>query len=211
MLEDFAEDSAVVKRVTLLYSFNVGKEFRKLPFQSTMMDVFRTSSPQTTASATASCYHEPPKLKGPMAWARLGNGQRAVVHGSQTEKILLPGRKVLVNALGQRVDEPLSQPSMAAMNGWNHKIKKANMRYCRSFHLNGACQGNCGYSHGPLSDAEKLVFRLQLRRDACKEQLRCRDKDCYFGHNCSCKDSGCKLPKEIHGVDISTTEVWMSG
>ncbi|KAF2994272.1 hypothetical protein E8E13_002559 [Curvularia kusanoi] len=43
-LEDFQADRAVVERVTLLHSFEVGQEFRKLPFKSiTMTSIFRTT------------------------------------------------------------------------------------------------------------------------------------------------------------------------
>ncbi|KAH8726378.1 hypothetical protein GQ44DRAFT_705557 [Phaeosphaeriaceae sp. PMI808] len=210
MLEDFAEDHAIVDRVTLLCSFSIGKEFKRLPFRTTTMDtIFRTTSPKIATLATTVKYQgasdpEVTQLATPNTWAAA-----VVSRNKESGGGSLPlQRMVLVNAAGHRVDQQLPQPSQKAVNSWNHKTKKVNMRYCRMYHLNGSCKGGCGYSHGPLLDTEKLVYRLNLRGEVCNTKLKCRDINCHYRHNCSCKNSACKFSREMHGVDETTAEVW---
>lgn len=213
MLEDFTEDKALVERITLLTSFEVGKEFHKLCFRTTKLDVFRTTPPQVmTPSAIASRQEGPkwesPQTVAPKTWAALTKSNKdAGLSSTPMETGSTSDRVVWVNARGDRIDTQFPRLPKSAIDSWDHKIKKANMRYCRSFHLNGLCQGNCGFSHGPLSLEEKLVFRAELRQGVCKKKLKCRDRYCCFGHNCSCSKFGCKF-KEMHGVDRSTAEVW---
>jgi hypothetical protein len=111
-----------------------------------------------------------------------------------------PYEQVRVNAVGERIDAPLPKPPQAAVTSWNHKIKVVNMRYCRLYQLIRNCSGGCGYSHGPLSDDEKLVYRSHLRLEVCRTGLDCRDAKCVYGHNCSCKKQSCKFSKEMHGI-----------
>lgn len=216
MLEDFAVDHAVAERVTLLYSFHIGKEFDKLPFKSTKMDaIFRTASPEGSNTATSVSYQgvsrtEYAHITAPKTWAALArrNGDSGEV-AVPAETNNLSSRTVLVNAAGHRVDVKLPQPSQAALESWKRKVKVAGMRYCRMYHLSGGCHGGCGYSHGPLSDEEKVVYRRNLRVEFCHTGLGCRDASCYYGHNCSCNKPKCKFPPEMHGIAEATAEVWM--
>ena len=211
LLEDFLEDPAVVNRITLLHSFSVGKEFQRLPFRSiTMNSVFRTSSPEVSRIATSNNSHGVSATM--MSHNTTGHTwtSRATVEGKSNEdsthkKVL--SRRILVNAIGQRVDERLSHPSQAATDSWNHKTKVVKMRYCRTYQLSGSCPGSCGYSHGLLSDDEKLVYRLILRREVCHTGLKCRDWRCHYGHNCFCKKQSCKFTKDMHTVNNATAEV----
>lgn len=143
----------------------------------------------------------------PTTWAALARDSKESGMVSPPIKNTL-GRTVLVNALNYRVDEQVPRPSQSAMISWNHKIKRVGMRYCRSFHFHNNCQGDCVFSHAPLSDQEKLVFRADLRREPCHTGLECRDPHCYYGHSCSCKSPNCKFPPEMHGVDSLTAVVW---
>jgi hypothetical protein len=215
MLEDFAGDSAIVDRVTLLYSFSVGKEFKKLPFRSTTLDtVFRTAPLEASTTTTMVRYQGVSSIKNthditPKTWAALARSNRKFGEGSvpaTTNPTTI--RMVLVNAAGHRVDVQLPRPSQTAINSWNHRIKVANMRYCRMYHLNDNCPGGCGYTHGSLLDEHKLAYRVSLRAEGCHVGLECRDINCHYRHNCSCKKPGCKFPREMHGVDDTTAEVW---
>lgn len=215
MLEDFAEDDAIVERVTLLYSFSIGKEFKRLRFKSTTMDtIFRTTLPGVPTTATTVKHQGAPGTENahpiiPKTWATLAISNQRVGEGLVPIKTnSTAARTVSVNAVGHRVDEQLPRPSKAAMNSWNHRVKVVKMRYCRMYHLNGSCQGGCGYSHGPLSDEEKLVYRRNLREEVCHTGLKCRDISCHYGHNCSCKNTRCKFSREMHDVDETTAEVW---
>jgi hypothetical protein len=202
MLEDFALDSAVVDRITLLYSSNVGHEFKKLPFRHTRMEgIFRTASPN--------------HLRPTKAISSTETGVALAGSDRTSDGVVIPTivgtpsvSNVLVNGHGHRIDGVLPRPSPSALDSWNHKIKVANMRYCRMYHLNGSCQGGCGYSHGPLLEGEKVVYRVMLRGEACHTGLKCRDAKCHYRHNCPCKKQCCKFAKEMHGIDRKSAKVW---
>lgn len=210
MLEDFAEDVAIIERVTLLRSFSFGREFDRLPFQTTRMDtIFRSASPGVPSPTATTGNQDIPRTDNAQAttqvtWASLARRDS----GSGEASVSSPTATVLVNAAGQRVDEKLCQPSQATMNKWTHKVKVMKTRYCRVYHLDGSCQGGCGYSHAPLSKEEKLAYRRNVRAEVCHTGLKCRDIHCHYGHNCSCNRQWCKFPREMHGVTVDTAEVW---
>lgn len=212
LLEDFTEDPTMVNRITLLHSFSVGREFQRLPFRSMEMDfIFQNSSPDASRISVLSNFQGVPATATShstiaQAWASLRT-EEAKRDANTTHQGVL-SQPVLVNAVDQRVDARLPIPSQAAIDSWNHKIKVAQMRYCRMHQLSGSCPGSCGYSHGPLSDDERLVFQLNLRRGFCRTGLTCRDWKCHYGHNCMCKKQSCKFPKEMHRVDDSTAVVF---
>jgi hypothetical protein len=192
-----------VTRITLLHSFSVGKEFRTLPFQSTTMDIFRTYLPappevQTPNSGRKDSMMATSHDSTGVTWASLAKSDSSSNKDKKSKTA--PYEQVRVNAVGERIDAPLPKPPQAAVTSWNHKIKVVNMRYCRLYQLIRNCSGGCGYSHGPLSDDEKLVYRSHLRLEVCRTGLDCRDAKCVYGHNCSCKKQSCKFSKEMHGI-----------
>lgn len=227
VLEDYKSNPEIVERVTLLHGFEVGREFGALPFRSMKlgsvfrerpMDIVQAAPalpppptpppPKSPPTARLSVSSSPPKAR---TWAALANTTAAVTNhtiavGAGSGR---PG-EVLVNAAGQRVDSKLPEPRKKDVEEWRHKTKIANMKYCRMYHMVGTCGGGCGYSHGPLSDGEKLVCRRQLRSEACHSGPLCRDPDCFYGHNCSCKKQGCKFPPNMHDVDVSTAKAWVA-
>lgn len=214
MLEDFTEDNALVTRITLLHSFSVGKEFQNLPFQSTTMDIFRTSLPsalevQTPDSGRKDSMMATSHGSTGVTWASLAKADSSSNKDKKSKTA--PYEQVRVNAVGERIDAPLPKPPQSAITSWSHKIKVVNMRYCRLYQLIGNCSGGCGYSHGPLSDDEKLVFRSHLRFEVCRTGLDCRDAKCLYGHNCSCKKQSCRFPKESHGIHGNKTRVVWPG
>ncbi len=215
MLEDFVQDSDIVEKVTLLYSFSVGNEFKRLPFQSMAMDnIFRNSSPGSSTVATIPKFRSDSTTKKavasvPKSWATLAKGEQINGNVSVSPNATISfAPQLLVNATGQRIDQKLPKPSQAAINSWNYKIKVAKMRYCRMYQLNNNCPGGCGYAHGPLSDEEKLVLRRNLRDEKCYDKLECRDVNCLYRHNCNCTQTNCKFPKSMHKIDDTTARAW---
>jgi hypothetical protein len=121
----------------------------------------------------------------------------------------LPPGAILVNAEDQRVDAALAQPTPNGTNGWIRKTKTLRQKYCRAYHLQGACgMSDCMYNHGSLTEEERLVYRLHLRGKPCNAGSACRDPRCVYGHTCPCKQNGCAFRAEMHGVDTSTAQVW---
>jgi hypothetical protein len=196
LLEDYAHDDSVVDRVTLLHGFSVGREFRDLRFKSFKMeDVFKSApvrnlapTPESLASVSSSS-----------SWAStVGSKADASSRKPKAES------SVRLNSAGCRIDDHLRKPKQQALDSWQHKVGKVGMRYCRLHHLSGSCSNSsCKYSHGPLSEEEKLVFRREVRRGVCNAGLQCRDVACLYGHNCSCSKATCKFSPEMHKVDVS--------
>ncbi|KAH7129788.1 hypothetical protein B0J13DRAFT_626938 [Dactylonectria estremocensis] len=117
---------------------------------------------------------------------------------------------VYVNKEGQRVDKKLPDPAKRDLENWIYKTKKVKMRYCRPYQLSGSCStsGRCIYSHGPLTNGEKLAYRRQLKLDVCHTGLQCRDPFCFYGHNCSCVKAFCIFTPEMHKLDLCGVELW---
>ena len=219
MLEDYALDSAVVGRVTLIHSSSVGKEFRELPFRSTeMSEVFRAVLPKASDGVvTAACRKrlwdvDDDDDTDTVTQAKRGRPKTTVSDGAcsaaRRRTQCWTDRTIWVNAAGQRVDSRLPEPSQTALGAWPQIAKATKLQFCRAHHMNGNCRGECGYSHRPLSDEQRLAFRRSLREQVCHVGLSCRDASCYYGHNCSCQRKKCKFSREMHGVDGATAEVW---
>ncbi|KAH6991827.1 hypothetical protein EDB82DRAFT_122196 [Fusarium venenatum] len=196
LLEDYVHDDSVVDRVTLLHGFSVGREFRDLRFKCFKMeDVFKVApaqnlavTPQPLASVSTSS-----------TWASTVGSK-----GDASSKKSKAAKTVRLNSAGHRIDDPLRTPNQQALDSWKHKVGKVGMRYCRLHHLSGSCSNaSCKYSHGPLSEEEKLVFRREVRMGVCNAGLQCRDVACLYGHNCSCSKTTCKFSLEMHKVDVS--------
>lgn len=209
-LEDYTANPSLVARVTLLHGFRVGREFGALQCQSMKMEsVFRSDlvrSPSAPTKSPASDSDMASSTKG-LTWAQIGGQGNAKVNPTSTNTVDPGSGLVLVNADGQRVDGQLPVPPKDALDSWHHKTKVAGVKFCRMYHLSGYCGGGCSYSHGPLSEGEKLVCRRQLRLEACHARLQCRDPNCFYGHNCSCrKRQTCKFSSEMHDVDVSTAK-----
>ncbi|KAH6891427.1 hypothetical protein B0T10DRAFT_528593 [Thelonectria olida] len=205
LLEDYATDASIAERVTLLHGFQVGREFGDLQFKSMKMPaLFRDKpvkggEPFDSAARQSVSESKPESNFVNSTWAAAIG---AKPDGEATSSKMVK-EAVRVNQAGQRVDEDLPEPPQQAVESWRHKTKVANMRYCRSHHLSGACAGGCNYSHGPLTDGEKLVYRRQLRAEVCHAGLQCRDAACVYGHNCLCSKPRCKFPAEMHRVSSS--------
>ncbi|KAI1370176.1 hypothetical protein F4677DRAFT_451645 [Hypoxylon crocopeplum] len=217
LLEKYNLDDALRERVILLHSFDVGREFSSLSFKSITMDEVFGSKPQTrtpvSPSPSPSFQGKSERGAASLTWAKKVETAKPAEHAkvavSVMEKDLPPG-VVLVNVSGQRVDSELAKLPQRGLDGWHHKTKVAGMKYCRMYHLQGSCKGNCGYSHGELSADEKLVYRSRVRREACHVGAHCRDPGCFYGHNCSCKQNRCAFSAEMHCVDSSTASIWQT-
>lgn len=214
MLEDFALDSAVAKRVTLVRSSSVGKEFKKLPFRSTEMStIFRAVPPKASDGVvTAGCRKRFRNADDDTE--SVIQSKRGCLVTSVPERVN-PGRTqssadrtIWVNAAGQRVDSRLPELFQADQGVWPKIAKATKLHFCHAHHMNGDCPGGCGFSHHVLSDQERLAFRRSLREQVCHVGLSCRDVNCYYGHNCSCQRKKCKFSREMHAVDQATAEVW---
>lgn len=207
LLEDYVDDKEVFDRVTLLHSFQVGREVKELKLKSmTMNSVFR-DRPVKVDDVSRPLAEQP---AGRMASNALSSGVTwAAAAGRNTENDTQDTpNAVYVNNEGQRVDKKLPEPAKRDLEDWLHKTRRVNMRFCRMYQLRGSCSGGCTYSHGPLTSGEKLAYKRQLRLDVCHTGLQCHDVLCFYGHNCSCTKANCKFSWEMHKLDRHTVKPW---
>ncbi len=230
MLEKYVHTSAaVVKKVTLVKSFQTGSEFANLPFQSTTMDTAFRSSPlshgpgptfgatnfkseelaaQVNGSPVVSVSHSPPPAtyasravaSQPTAAPPGINPRPLPVFGTLDKNI------ILINADGHRIDMVLLPRSAAVAEAFNSKTYIGGKRFCNTYQLCGSCSGSCGYLHDSLTAGEKLVMRHVLRRQKCLDRGKCRNPLCFYGHHCACPGGGkkCSFPVAMHGVDVAS-------
>lgn len=207
------QNTDAAARVTLLRPFETGKEFAGLTgFQSMRLEtVFRSAAVFTRNS--------PPPAHRKLSAEAQGGGSpprnpwvtphpkspRSVVSRKAED---LPANAIYVNAANQRLDSELPATSPDIVRIWEHKVNTAGMRYCRKYHLQaGRCPGKCGYSHGPLTPGEVLVFRHKVRQEPCHARQPCQDASCFYGHHCSCARPSCKFSAEMHRVDESSVSI----
>lgn len=232
LLEKYVVDDAIRERVILLHSFEVGREFASLNFKSIKLDTvfasltFKSIKMDAAFGSKSLTGTKSPVSPPPSCSSSQAKSERAATLATWTKKVKatnpanndkttislkekdLPLGSVLVNAAGQRVDSQLPQSSQKGLDGWNRKTKVANTKYCRKYHIQGSCPGHCGYSHGLLSADEHLVYRNNLRREACHIGMQCRDPACFYGHSCACKKNHCIFSAAMHSVDSSTARIW---
>lgn len=228
MLEKYVHIPAVSEKVTLLKSFQTGKEFDKLPFVSTTMDsVFRKcplgEGPSRTALPDGSVANVsdgtaptretlPPTASATPVQANGGSTTTYAARAATPFTVRplplfgsLGQGVVIVNAESYRLDCPLPPKSRVASDSIHQKTVVGRKRYCNMYHLSGNCDGKCGYLHEALTSDEKLVLRHRLRGEKCKELGRCRNPRCFYGHHCSCSSPRkCIFPSNAHNVDVST-------
>ena len=227
MLEKYVHTSAVVvKKVTLVKSFQTGSEFAGLPFQSTTMDtVFRRSplshGPGSTFGATnfkskdlAAQVNGYPVVSVPTRPATFVSRTAASQPTAGPPNInprplpvfgTLDKNIVLINANGHRIDMMLSPRSLEVAEAFHIKTYIGGKRFCNTYHLCGSCSGSCGYLHDSLTAGEKLAMRHVLRRQKCGDRGKCRNALCFYGHHCACPGGKrCAFPVVMHGVDVAS-------
>lgn len=210
------QNTPAADRVTLLHSFETGREFAGLiGFHSMRLETIFRSEPVVTRNSPPPAHRtlSAEEVKGGGSPPR-GNPwvtprptlPRSVVSRKPED---LPPNSVYINAANQRLDSELPSASAEAVRSWEHKVKIAKMRYCRKYHLQeNRCTGGCCYSHGPLTPGEVLVYRHKVRQEVCNDGPQCRDASCFYGHHCSCARPSCKFPATMHHVDLSSVSVF---
>lgn len=104
------------------------------------------------------------------------------------------------NSAGQRIDPPIDVPQELVKTV---QKKKA----CKNAHLLGRCKvSDCKYSHEILQEQELDALRQHAREWPCRNESRCLDRSCYWGHMClqgsSCNGSHCQFKRGAHVADF---------
>lgn len=209
----------MVRKVTMIKSFQTGNEFASLPFRSVTMETvfrghrlgfgarpvskaknsgfeaatgtggFRADSASSSARATAS--FSPPVTHATRATASQPMpAPPAASSGPRPIFGTVDKNIILINADGHRIDMPLPPRSATVADSFNRKTHVGGKRFCNMYHLHDACLGDCGFLHGSLTAGEKLVLRHKLRERKCRDRGECRDPFCLYGHHCTCPKTG---------------------
>jgi len=188
MLEQVHEPE-VLRRITLLKSFQTGYEFKTLPFAC--MEVngpFRTQHirnavppplDQTQASHATARYSNGNELPEPATYASIATGGSQAILGG-----VRPPDSINFNRLGRRLDQDLPTCDPEARGSY-HKKLQSGKRYCKSHFLAGQCSFSpCSYEHMGLSAEEIKACRVDMREKPCKTGVHCKNLLCFYGHCC---------------------------
>lgn len=231
LLEAIAPDEPVRERITLLKSFQMGRQFDNLPFKSITFESLFRDQPFPTAI-------QPPDSDsagnrsdiGAVTETSSGASFAAMLRHTKNLSVKLsisdlvtmfgptsPGQ-VYVNARKQRVDTPLSKPSKGARNGFNKKKiawkARGKKGPCNQHLLLNQCRlpaEACSFFHERLTESEMLIQKTLLRGQACESGSGCRRPDCYYGHQCVCTDALCRFRKDVgdlHDINMSGVHVF---
>ncbi|KAK7433432.1 C-x8-C-x5-C-x3-H type zinc finger protein [Colletotrichum acutatum] len=81
----------------------------------------------------------------------------------------------LMNADGQRIDEPLPKVDSAVEKGFNMRMASLGKEFCNNHHLHGKCNyPGCNCIHGnKLSASEMILLKQKSRGIPCKAGSDC--------------------------------------
>jgi hypothetical protein len=120
----------------------------------------------------------------------------------------VPEGHIAVNRNSFRLDPYIPPPSPEAAMELRARINR--QRICNNFHLNGSCDGQCGFDHSPLDPELKRALESLARSQPCPKRGACRKANCTYGHICQtpdCRHRGgkafCKLPYASHSEDLA--------
>lgn len=206
VLDPYKNNPTTASRISLLRPFNLGWEFRNLPFELVEFDsLFRSQELPNERSPLKNQLRAVPPFKQPTQPSAPHKYRPAVPQDLITRRPIYPG-PLLVNKDDERVDEYLGTPSDRGEANLEARIRSGS-KLCNIFHLRGDCNDpRCPYSHEPLLEAEELVaFALKARLTACHTGSRCRSRLCVLGHLCP-HGSNCSRKKtcyfnKVHHVD----------
>lgn len=151
----------------------------------------------------------------PNSWAAVG--KNGVEDGFETISIAPKKSKkmkyILLNADGQRIDDPLDKFDVESVRSFDEKVHAAGTNLCNQYHLNGNCQNPyCTFKHGSkLTQGELLILKHKSRGLKCAQGVHCEKIDCYLGHHCKfqtgCTARGCRFT-DTHGMDLTPASRW---
>lgn len=217
-LDVIRSEGSLRDRITLLKSFQTGRQYDNLPFKSiSLPSLFRTQA--FSASVSGDAAHPAPAnglrngtaSTGPALSyaARAGTSNNSAVKPAAPSPTNSTNRSViLVNARGERLDGLLRKPSQIAFDNYHRKKRELEATGkrgpCNSHYLGRACPtlaANCQFWHDGYDEVNISVLKWFVRYHCCDRGLRCRSAQCFYGHACiSCKP-GCQFGSDMHGVE----------
>jgi hypothetical protein len=203
-------DSSLRDRLTLLQSFQTGRQYRDLPFKTIHLpSLFRTQAFAAPAPNNGT------GDRTTLISTGLSNAGRVdALDGSTVDcGLSLPTKStkpgvILVNAKGERLDRFIKKPSQVAFNNYSDKKKELEATGkrgpCNLYYLGGGCTvaaSICQYWHEGFDKADVTVLRWIMRLQRCDSKVQCKSALCVYGHACISCHLRCKFSPEMHGVN----------
>ena len=86
---------------------------------------------------------------------------------------------IKLNREDKRIDPATIEYDTQSFN----RVKALNL--CHFYHLRGMCHKQpCNFRHDPIPPEDLKILRSLKRRSPCQSETRCRDPECFWGHNC---------------------------
>lgn len=217
-LDIIKSEGSLQDRITLLKSFQTGRQYSDLPFKSIHLpSLFRTQA--LSASVPFHVAHLPSgngSREGTGSTSPgLSYAARACASGASDGSTIEPAsppptkrRNILVNAAGDRLDRVSKKPSQATFTNFHSKKRELEATGkrgpCNSHYLGSGClmvPSKCQYWHDGFDKADVSVLKWFMRFQPCGEGLRCRYVWCFYGHACLGCKTPCKFSWEMHNVE----------
>jgi len=209
-LDVIRSERSMCDRVTLLKSFQTGREYGDLPFNSVHLPSLFRTHPLSTSTAKNHLKNGIATTSPGLSYAaRVKLSNDNIIKGttpSAANKIF--PSVILVNAKGERLDTFLPKPSKATFTNFHRKKREleANGKRgpCNLHFLCGLCPlspSECQFWHGGFDKADISALKWFMRFQRCDKGLRCRSASCYYGHVCFACKPGCKFSSDMHQVD----------
>lgn len=159
----------------------------------TTSTVSRTSKPNQWSSRQGNDIRNPTRgtIRRPWTAQRIAQLRSIAIPKDEPEVVAPPVSEVKnlisVNKEGQRVDRPLSAPTVDALQAFHDLRTKP----CQHLAINGHCQfgSACEFDHTPLDEDMIHAMRWTLRHNPCIIGMGCRWQQCKRGHKC--QKTGC--------------------
>jgi hypothetical protein len=190
-LDVIESDRHLRDRVTLLKSFQTGRQYVNLKFRTIHLpSLFRTQP--FSASALDNSPRTRKSLVTPESSyaAHVGASDASTVESPPLSPTNSTDRSlILVNVRGQRLDRFMKKPSQVAFANYHNKKKELEATGkrgpCNLYYLGGGCTmmaSSCQFWHDGFGKADVNVLRWLMRFQRCDNGLQCKFAACFYGH-----------------------------
>ncbi|KAI3529004.1 C-x8-C-x5-C-x3-H type zinc finger protein [Colletotrichum abscissum] len=168
VLEPYKLDDKVAPKFTLIETTPAEEGFKQVQRPTTTSTPLPLSTPTTAIPPSAIPSPGPSHVVSTSSSALLQSATAVPTRvtsppssGSQTPmstKTTQP-KYYLMNADGQRIDEPLPKVDSALEKGFNMRMASLGKKFCNNHHLHGKCNyPGCNYIHGNKLIASEMIL-----------------------------------------------------
>lgn len=184
MLDSYKNNDRVRKRIMILKTEATTQQFKDISLK--VFGELELSMLQSSTSLNDPT-HSPKSPKLPIALPLKSQPtppESPRQHPPPVAKSHYYPQPIYINPENQRIDHPIPEPSPEIARAFNQRIKSSARKPCHDFHLTGHCRDQCRFDHTPLSSSDEyLTLARRARNWVCRDEGRCKNAMCYFGHH----------------------------